>query len=241
MKTIIKKVFTWDETEAFQQIIDIYDKKWYAIVNYVYFANLARYWILDWKKCEYKDSLCKSDLLLPDGIALQMYLKSKFKMAVNNLNGTDFAPFFLKALKKKTNINLILFWAYPEDTKKANEYVKNKLWVETIYFQDWYSELDWSKIKIIDEWYNILLIGLWTPKQENWVFDNLEKIKKHKLIVFWQWWTFDFWSWKESRAPKIFRTLHLEWLFRIITQPKKNFMKVMYSFLLFYYLAKRKK
>lgn len=83
---------------------------------------------------------------------------------------------------------------------------------------------------------NIFMVWLWTPKQEIWIKNNLENIKKYNLLAFSQWGTFDFWAGNEKRAPQIFIKLKLEWFWRFLTNPKKNFKKVWYSLYLFYYL-----
>jgi len=83
---------------------------------------------------------------------------------------------------------------------------------------------------------NIFMIWLGTPKQEIWIQKNIENIKKYNLLAFSQWGTFDFWAGNEKRAPKIFISLKLEWFWRFITNPRKNFKKVWYSLYLFYYL-----
>jgi exopolysaccharide biosynthesis WecB/TagA/CpsF family protein len=60
------------------------------------------------------------------------------------------------------------------------------------------------------------------------------------LLAFSQGGTFDFWAGTEKRAPKIFLKLKLEWFWRLITNPKKNFKKVYYSLFLFWYFWKKR-
>lgn len=100
----------------------------------------------------------------------------------------------------------------------------------------WVSEFTERNKKNASEKINIFMVWLWTPKQEIWIKNNIENIKKYNLLAFSQWWTFDFWAGNEKRAPQIFIQLKLEWLWRFITNPKKNFKKVWYSLYLFYYL-----
>ncbi len=100
----------------------------------------------------------------------------------------------------------------------------------------WVSEFTEKNKKNRNEKINIFMVWLWTPKQEIWIKNNLENIKKYNLLAFSQWWTFDFWAGNEKRAPQIFINLKLEWLWRFITNPRKNFKKVWYSLYLFYYL-----
>lgn len=100
----------------------------------------------------------------------------------------------------------------------------------------WVSEFTERNKKNGSEKINIFMVWLWTPKQEIWIKNNLENIKKYNLLAFSQWGTFDFWAGNEKRAPQIFINLKLEWLWRFITNPRKNFKKVWYSLYLFYYL-----
>lgn len=235
---IFEKLFVWNSKKAFDEIIKKYIENWFLIVNYLYFANLIWNWIIWNKKLneKYLKSLENWDFLLPDWIALRLYVKKHYNKVLENLNGTDFSEFILKNLDKN-KYNLILYWAKPDVIKKASKNIENKFWIKIYYFQDWYSEFDFSALENIwNEKTNILMIWLWTPKQEIWTLENIENIKKYNLITFTQWWTFDFWAGNEKRAPKIFINFKLEWLWRFITNPKKNFKKVVNSFWLFWYL-----
>lgn len=241
--TIFTKIYKSNKTKAFRDILEFYKKNWYSVINYLYFANLVSNWIIWNKKLnkEFLEALKSWDFLLPDWIALQLYYKKYFWFDLENLNWTDFVDYFLKKLKSK-EYNLILYWAKSENIKKAVKNIEEKLWIKVTYFQDWYSEFDFKKLdNLWNNKINIFLVWLWTPKQEIWIKSNLENIKKYNLLTFSQWWTFDFWAWTEKRAPKIFINLKLEWLWRFITNPKKNFKKVFYSFYLFYFLYFKRK
>lgn len=239
--TLFQKIFLWDKQQALIQIISLYEKKRWWIVNYIYFANLIKSGILSKKNIDtkYENALKNGDFLLPDGIAIKKYYKKYFGKNLHNLNGTDFLPYFLDHISSE--YNLFLYWAKQEIIKKAVKNIPYK--VE--YFQDGYSEFDWGQlektVKTTNNKINILLVWLGSPKQEIWIEKNLENIKKYHLLVFSQWWTFDFWSWSDKRAPKWVQNIHLEWLWRVILNPKKNFKKVWYSFGLFWYLIKRRK
>lgn len=239
--SIFEKLFLSSETKAISEILKSYKEKWYLVVNYLYFANLISNWII-WNKSlnkDFLDSLESWDFLLPDWIALKLYVKKYFNKDLQNLNWTDFSINFLSNLEKES-FNLILYWSQKEVIKKASNFIEKKLWIKIFYFQDWYSEFEFEKLENLDRTkINIFMVWLWTPKQEIWVKNNLENIKKYWLLTLTQWWTFDFWSWDVKRAPKIMISLKLEWLWRVILNPKKNFKKVLNSFWLFWYLLKR--
>jgi len=203
---------------------------------YVYFANLVKTNILSGKNPHqnYTNALKNADFLLPDGIALQLYVKKKYAIFLHNLNGTDFIDAFIRSLKKDTYI-LILYWA----TKKVVEKIAHTR-DDVRYFQDGYSEFDWNKLENMPKnKIPIFLLWLGTPKQELFVQENKENIEKYHLLTFCQWGTFDFWAGKDSRAPKWVQKIRMEWFWRLVTNPKKNAKKVWWSLAFFWYIWKK--
>jgi exopolysaccharide biosynthesis WecB/TagA/CpsF family protein len=67
------------------------------------------------------------------------------------------------------------------------------------------------------------------PIQEIWSYANKQQIKKNKLRVMNQAGTFDFRVGEQKRAPKLIRTLRLEWLWRLIATPKRQIKKTLDS------------
>lgn len=64
---------------------------------------------------------------------------------------------------------------------------------------------------------DILFVAFGSPKQEKWIYDNLDRIDVQVAIGVGG--AFDFISGKVPRAPVWIRKLGLEWLFRLIIQP----------------------
>lgn len=67
---------------------------------------------------------------------------------------------------------------------------------------------------------SILFSTLWMKKQEASVVEIMQHCKNIKI------WlgigsSFDYFTWFQKRAPKIWRSLWIEWLYRIITWPSK--------------------
>lgn len=86
----------------------------------------------------------------------------------------------------------------------------------------------------------ILLVGLGTPRQEKWILDHREILEaRGNVLVFGVGGLFDFWGGLERRAPAPFRKLGLEWAWRLMSFPRKNFKKAMSSFKFFWYLLVR--
>lgn len=63
---------------------------------------------------------------------------------------------------------------------------------------------------------DIILIGLGAIRQEKWIFENAEKLNSGMLITVGGF--FRYFAGKKFRAPKFFRILHLEWLFKLVLE-----------------------
>jgi N-acetylglucosaminyldiphosphoundecaprenol N-acetyl-beta-D-mannosaminyltransferase len=66
---------------------------------------------------------------------------------------------------------------------------------------------------------DILWVGLSTPKQEKWMYENREKIPVAVMLGVGA--AFDIQSGKTSQAPVWMRENGLEWLYRLLTEPRR--------------------
>lgn len=66
---------------------------------------------------------------------------------------------------------------------------------------------------------DVVLVALGIPHQELLIYNNLDKFNKGIFVGVGG--SFDVLSGAKKRAPKIFRKLHLEWLYRILKEPKR--------------------
>ncbi len=79
---------------------------------------------------------------------------------------------------------------------------------------------------------DILFVAFGPPKQEKWIAQNLPKIPVKVAMVVGG--SFDYLSGRVPRAPIWMRSLGLEWLFRLLTQPwriKRQLALLKYLFL----------
>ena len=67
---------------------------------------------------------------------------------------------------------------------------------------------------------DILFIAYSPPKQEKWIVENLGKMPLIKLAMG-VGGAFDFIAGQIPRAPKILRIIGLEWLWRLIQEPRR--------------------
>lgn len=73
---------------------------------------------------------------------------------------------------------------------------------------------------INDSCADILFVCMGYPRQEQWINDNFQKLSVVKVAIGLGG-SIDVWSGETQRAPKIFRALYLEWLWRMCNDIKR--------------------
>ena len=85
---------------------------------------------------------------------------------------------------------------------------------------------------------DIIFVCMGYPRQELWIFQNSDKISSLKLSIGLGG-SLDVWSEKIKRAPMLFRKFNLEWLWRMIRQPKR-FVKLIDIPCFYYFILQQK-
>jgi N-acetylglucosaminyldiphosphoundecaprenol N-acetyl-beta-D-mannosaminyltransferase len=98
-----------------------------------------------------------------------------------------------------------------DDMKKASEYEKNN----GAGYNDDAAVIE----KINDSGAEILLVCLGVPKQEIWMHAHRSELKVRLMGGFGG--SFDIFAGVSRRAPRVFIRLNLEWLYRLICEPRR--------------------
>lgn len=117
--------------------------------------------------------------------------------------------------------SIFLFGAKPEVINKMKEVIKEKYSNAVLVgAQDGYIE---NKDSVFDEMKklkpDIVLVAMGIPMQEMLIYKHLKEFDKGIFVGIGG--SFDVISGEKKRAPKIFIKLKLEWLYRIIKEPKR--------------------
>ena len=80
-----------------------------------------------------------------------------------------------------------------------------------------------------------ILVAFGAPAQEKWLARFASQMPNLRLGIG-VGGTFDFWAGKVRRAPKILQRLGLEWLFRLICEPRKRARRIANAVLVFPFL-----
>lgn len=137
-------------------------------------------------------------------------------------------------------MEIFLYGASPEVIGKTVEYIKESFNFPVISAQHGFQEFDWSKMSSKEKGIiRIFLVGRGSPLQELWVEKNRKKLEEMECLVFTVGGLLDFWSGTEKRAPGWMRKLKIEWLYRALSNPKKNLKKTLVSLQLVRFLIKK--
>jgi len=205
------------------------DKEFKDLLQKADFLTIDGIWIYIWAQIlENKKNIFFEILLLPYYF-FNLFFRRKYlyKKYWERICGSDLTNDLVK-FSEKNNIKItILDPYYPLDLKKVEaqkNFRKNlkKVFPNLDFDFFIYKKEEKEEIikKICSSKSKILFATLWMKSQEKAVVEIMKKCPNLKLGL-WVGSSFDYFVWFQKRAPKIFRSLGLEWLYRLITWPQK--------------------
>ena len=173
------------------------------------------------KNQEFSEILKNADLLIPDGFGIKLALKI-YGIAQEQIPGIEFAGRLIDYCAKNS-LPVALIGAKEETLQTACQKLKEKNdGLNIVYARNGYFKED-DERAIVDEIKSknpkLVLVALGVPKQE--VFIKKYKNEFPNTIFVGVGGSFDVWSGNVKRAPKIFRQLGCEWLWRLIKEPSR--------------------
>lgn len=173
---------------------------------------------------ELANALSLSDMVLPDGAPVAWVLRQSGFPSQTRIAGPDLMNKLCGELQDK-NISIFLFGSSQDTLDKVKSNLQSffpKLHIAgslSPRYGTWSRE---EEEHYIDEINNsnagIIFIGLGCPKQEVWMVKNKDNIKGVLLGVGA---AFDFHAGTIKRAPKIMQKFGLEWLHRLLSEPRR--------------------
>ncbi|MCM1338260.1 MAG: WecB/TagA/CpsF family glycosyltransferase [Muribaculaceae bacterium] len=168
---------------------------------------------------EFSDVISQAELVVPDGIGVQIGLKI-LGHNVKRIPGVELGKALIIKFSKE-NKKVALVGAKPEVVELAAKNLKNEIEnLNIIYAHDGYFSDD---EQIINELAalspDLVLVALGSPKQE--MFNAKLKQRLPKALLIGLGGSFDVWAGVVERAPVIWQKFGLEWLYRTIKEPKR--------------------
>ena len=170
----------------------------------------------------YRAALEESDLLLPDGVGLEIAAKMNAEQLGENLNGTDLFP-ELCGEAEDEGTGIFLLGGLPGVADRAADWATTHFpalriaGTQSGYFNP--CDEDALIERINRSHAGIVLVGFGVPLQEKWIARN-----RHKLtapVVMGVGGLFDYYSGRIARAPKFVRACKSEWIWRLAMEPRR--------------------
>lgn len=198
--------------EYILQSLEKYRQRYFIVTPNPEILILAR------NDTNYKKILNSAKIALPDGIGVMIAGKILGKQLWEKITGIDLVESLCRAVEEKP-ITVGFLGAGPGIAEQTAECLKKKLPTLKVVFAESGSPDD-KTVQIIKDQkkeIDILFVAFGSPKQEIWIYENLDKLPVKIAIGVGG--AFDFLSGKVKRAPFWIRKAGFEWLFRLINQP----------------------
>lgn len=169
-----------------------------------------------------KDLFENASLLVPDGVGAIWAIRWKYGLRAERVPGIDLMMNICK-LAAERGYRIFIFGSQEEVNKKVAEKLRFMYPGIRIagrcsgYIHD--GEMERLIRDINRSRADILFVALGSPKQERWIMDHVQRL--NVKICQGIGGTLDVLAGDARRAPALFRKLPLEWLYRLIMEPKR--------------------
>jgi N-acetylglucosaminyldiphosphoundecaprenol N-acetyl-beta-D-mannosaminyltransferase len=173
----------------------------------------------------FKEALLSSDILVADGSGIVLAAKKINNENIKKVAGADLHHYLLLELNKK-NGTVFYMGAAPSTLVKIQgkisvEFPNVKVGSYSPPFKTDFSsednELIINKINAFNP--DVLFIGMTAPKQEKWLFQHKDKLNFKVASSIGA--VFDFYAGTVDRPSEFWIKIHLEWLPRLLKEPKR--------------------
>lgn len=208
--------------------VDNGDKEWLACINPHSYA-VSR------KDSKFRDALSSAKWLVPDGVGIILGSRILNGKITQRITGYDIFEGVSTKLNEKKRYTVFFLGSTSETLSKIREKYSleyPELEVVGIYsppFKPSYSAAELHEIKqaINDVSPDVLWVGLTAPKQEKFIFENLSDLDVKFVGAIGA--VFDFYIGNVKRSHPAFQKLGLEWLPRLIQQPRRLWKRTIIS------------
>lgn len=195
----------------------------------------AAYNIADYK-------ICDSQILYFSSLFLGSPIQEK-------ISGSDLFPAFYTHHQDNPDITMFLLGGAPGVAAQAQQNINARVGRDMVvgaYSPSYGFDENPQECADIVERINrsgatVLAIGVGSPKQERWIYRHRDQLADSIRIIFAIGATLDFEAGTQKRAPKLVSTLGVEWLFRLMGEPKRLWKRYLINDLPFLWLILNQK
>ncbi len=182
---------------------------------------------------QFRKALQESDVLLPDGASVVMGMKMLKRQNIQKIAGYDLFIFLMDYLNQRKGKCFFLGSMDHTLDKMRERAAKEFPNVQIGSFSPPYKPVFSAEDnRIMQEQVNqfkpdVLFVGMTAPKQEKWVNDNKNKLDAGAICSIGA--VFDFYAGTSNRPPQWMINLKLEWLGRLLKEPKRMWKRYLLS------------
>lgn len=223
LNTFINNVTMSETVEAIEQMIAA-DKKSYVVainVDVVMKIEADPY---------LKKIVDDADMVLVDGKPLVWISKLHEKPLKAKISGSDLVPLLCEISAKK-GYSIFIIGGKDGIAAQARQRLEQKLpgiriagtYAPPFGFENDQEELDKINRMISEAHPDLLIACFGCPKQEKWIYENIEKYDAKVSVCAGA--TVDFLAGNVKRAPKWMSEHGLEWFYRFLQEPRRMFRR----------------
>jgi polysaccharide pyruvyl transferase CsaB len=178
--------------------------------------------MLAMRNAEFKRILRQSALNTVDGVGVRLAFKMKYGKRIETVPGVEMMEQMLRVSAER-GLRIFLLGARPEIIGEAvkRAAAMNPAPIIAGSHHGYLKDIDPKELveKINKAAPNIVLVGMGTPAQELWISRNMDHV--HANVFIGVGGSLDVLAGASRRAPRAWRKLGLEWLYRTVTQPSR--------------------
>ncbi len=174
---------------------------------------------------KFKKALQSSDFLIPDGSGIVLAAKQINKKSIKKIAGADLHKFLLSKMNEQSG-KVFYMGASQNTLDKIEERIKKEYsniqvqsYSPPFKFQFSQEDNDIIVSEINKFQPDVLFIGMTAPKQEKWLYEHKEKLRFKVASSIGA--VFDFYARTVERPSQFWIDMHLEWLPRLLKEPKR--------------------
>ena len=171
---------------------------------------------LAWSKPDFAAVLCGADVLLRDGLGLEVGLRMLGQPSGRNMNGTDFIPKLARAYAGR---KVALFGTAEPWTARAAAALR-QLGCDVVSTMDGFQAAADYSAEVARTVPALVILAMGMPKQER-VAAAIAAAAPGPMVIVNGGAIADFLAERFPRAPEPVRAMRLEWLYRLALEPRR--------------------
>jgi N-acetylglucosaminyldiphosphoundecaprenol N-acetyl-beta-D-mannosaminyltransferase len=202
-------------------------------------------YIIARKDSLFREALMASDIIIPDGVGIIMAAWVLAGKHIQKIAGSDLHEVIINALNEREGSCFYL--GSSDDTlgKIRERLYREHPAIRVGSFNPPYKTIfsdddNVSMINVVNEFNpDVLFVGMTAPKQEKWVYENRHLINAPVICSIGA--VFDFYAGTVKRPGKFWISIGLEWLPRLLCEPRRLWRRTLISAPIFIWFVLREK